>query len=428
MDVLLTKKTAPKRRASLSLLFGSQKPTFAAALDEKPARYYDFVDTPSPPKRPSPLISRQEISPELESKIRFSCSLLAYQIERGIPSLTNNPASRGPGESIKTKAKLVPKTAISKPGPDPASVTGYDSGVGLTQQPSMQTMRVLHSRSGNASDAGDTRAVSIFSNTRTSTSCSNTSAEPSYPQSSSHSPRTNKLKSTTGIAITGYRQPKHRNSTNVFLTESSPSPTLSEPPADKENVEDTNLFLNPTSTITNLSSETLTLSSHPSPSLCLTRVSAAPQYPKPTFTSQVNSKSSLRESRSIIIDSAGNARLLTSDEEAQRNKALQHAVLSKMTSGFLRYNPIHEPSRPQDKQQATVDGNICKTHHRHEGYSRSRQLRSGFRFGLSWAGIKAELRASRRKDKGTDTGSRRLRDQVALIGKLSRLFARKGSV
>ncbi|KAL6239616.1 hypothetical protein BDW75DRAFT_236221 [Aspergillus navahoensis] len=426
MDVLLSKKTAPKRRASLCLLFGSQKPTFAAALDEKPTRYYDFVDTPSPPKRPSPFISRQEISPELESKIRFSCSLLAYQIEQGIPSLTNNPASRctvqdGPGESITTKAQIVSKTVKT----DLASVTGYDSGVGLTQQPSMQTVRVLHSRSGDASDAGDTRAVSIFSNTRTGTSCSNTSAEPSYPQSSSRSPRTNELKSTTGITITGYRQPKHVHSTKAFLTGSSPA--LSEPPPDKEDIEDTNLFLNPTSPVTNLSSETLTLSSHPSPSLGLTRVPAAPQHPITTFASHVNPNSSLRKSRSIIIDSAGNAHLLTPDEEAQRNKALQHAVLSKMTPGFLKYNPIHEPLRLQGKQQTTVDSNICKTHHGHEGNSRSRQSRSGSWLGLSWTGIKAELHVLRRKGKGADTGPRRLRDQVPLIVKLRRLFARNGS-
>ncbi|KAL5041906.1 hypothetical protein BDW71DRAFT_156879 [Aspergillus fruticulosus] len=424
MDVL-TKKTAPKRHASLSLLFGLQKPTFAAAVDEKPTRYYDFVDTPSPPKRPSPFISRQEISPELESKIRFSCSLLAYQIEQGMPSLTNNSASRsavqdGSGENITTKAQLVSKTAIP-------SVTRYDSGVSLTQQLSMQTMRLLHSQSGDASDSGDTRTVSIFSNTRTGTSCSNTSAELSYPQSSSHSPRTNELKSTTGITITGYRRPKHRHSTKAFLTESSPSPTLSGPPLDKENIEGTNLFLNPTSTITNLSSETLTLSSHPSPSLGLTRVPAAPQHPTPTVTSHANSNSSLRKSRSIIVHSAGKARLLAPDEEAQRNKALQHAVLSKMTPGSLRYNPIHEPSRPQGKRQATVDGNICTTHHEYEGKSQSRMRRSGSRFGLSWTGVKAELHAPRRKGNGTETGWRGLRDQVPLIGKLSRLFARKGS-
>ncbi|KAL4768329.1 hypothetical protein BDW60DRAFT_131158 [Aspergillus nidulans var. acristatus] len=427
MDVLLS-RTAPKRRASLSLLFGSQKPTFAAALDEKPTRYYDFVDTPSPLKRPSPFISRQEISPELESKIRFSCSLLAYQIEQGIPSLAHNQGDRDaaqdePGESITTEAQLVLKAPISNPRPKTASATGYDSGVGLTQQPSMQTMRVQHSQSGDASDTGDTRAISIFSNPRTSTSCSNTSAETSYPQSSSQSPRTNEPKPTTGAIRTGYRQPKWTRTTKAFLSESPPSPTLSGPAREKENIEDTNLFLNPTSTVTNLSSETLTLSSHPSPSLGLTRVPATTQHQKPTFTSYAHVNSNLRKSRSIIIDTAGIARFLTPDEEAQRNKALQHAVLSKMTPGIMRYNPTQEPPRQQSKQRSTDDGYICRAHRGHKGNSPSQRSRSGSRVGVSWTGIKAALHPSRWRS--TDTGSRRLRVQVPLVKNLSRLFVKR---
>ncbi|KAL4737500.1 hypothetical protein BDV11DRAFT_191488 [Aspergillus similis] len=428
MDVLRS-RTALKRRASLSLLFGSQKPMFAAALDEKPTRYYDFVDTPSPPKRPSPFISRQEISPELESKIRFSCSLLAYQIEQGIPSLTNTSAGCGaakePGGSITTDTQLVLKAPISNPRPEPASSTGYGSGVGLTQQqPSMQTMRVQHSQSGDASDTGDTRAISIFSNSRTGTSCSNTSAEPSCPQSSSQSPRTNEIKPTTGGIITGYRQPKRTHTTKTFLSESSPSPNLSEPAPEKQNVEDTNLFLNPTRTVTNLSSETLTLSGHPSPSLGLTRVSATTQHQKTTFSTYSHVNSNLKKSRSIIIDTAGNARFLTPDEETQRNKALQHAVLCKMTPGIMRYKPTQEPSRRQSKQRSTDDGYICRTHCGHKDNSQFQRSRSGSRVGLSWTGIKAALHPSRRK--GTDMSSRRLRDQVPLVRNLSRaLRARK---
>ncbi|KAL3432125.1 hypothetical protein BDV09DRAFT_135072 [Aspergillus tetrazonus] len=427
MDVLLS-RNAPNRRASLSLLFGSQKPTFAAALDEKPTRYYDFVDTPSPPKRPSPFISRQEISPELESKIRFSCSLLAYQIEQGIPSLANNQGDRDAaqdeqGESITTETQLALKAPISNSRPKTASATGYDSGVGLTQQPSIQTMRVQHSQSGDASDTGDTRDISIFSNPRTSTSCSNTSTEPSYPQSSTQSPRTNEPKSTTGAIITGYRQQKWTRTTKAFLSESPTSPVPSGPAPGKENMEDTKLFLNPTSTVTNLSSETLTLSSHSSPSLGLTRVSAATQHQKPTFTSYAYANSNLRKSRSIIIDTAGIARLLTPDEEAQRSKALQHAVLSKMTPGIMRYNPTQEPSRQHNKQRSTSDGHTCKTHHGHKGKSPSQKSRSGSRIGVSWTGIKAALHPSRWK--GTDTGSRRLRNQVPLVKNLSRLFGKR---
>ncbi|KAL4753346.1 hypothetical protein BDW72DRAFT_37566 [Aspergillus terricola var. indicus] len=428
MDVL--SRTAPKRRASLSFLFGLQKPAFAAALDEKPTRYYDFVDTPSPPNCPSPFISRQEISPELESKIRFSCSLLAYQIEQGIPSLTYNATGRGApqnesGESITTEAQLVLKAPISNPRPEAASATGYDSGVGLTQQPSLQTMRVQQSQSGDASDSGDTRAISIFSNTRTGTSCSHTSAEPSYPQSSSESPRTNELKSTTGGIITGYRQPKLSHTTKAFLSESPTSPIPAEPAPEKQNIEDTKLFLNPTSTVTNLSSETLTLSGHPSPSLGLTRVSATTQHQKPTFVSFSHVNSNKRKSRSIIIDAAGNVRFLTLDEEAQRNKALQHAVLSKMTPGIMRYNSTQGPSRQQSKQRGIDDGNSCRIHHGHKGNSQPQRSGSGSGVGLSWKGIKAALHVSRWE--GTDTNSRRLRDKVPLVRKFSRLFVRKGS-
>ncbi|RDW78722.1 uncharacterized protein DSM5745_05574 [Aspergillus mulundensis] len=419
MDALFSKKASLKRRASLSLLFGSQKPTFAAVLDEKPTRYYDFVDTPSPPKRPSPFISRQEISPELESKIRYSCSLLAYRIEQGIPSPPNNAYRRAvrdaPVESITPKSLLVSNYPTPKAGPESASVTGYDSGVGLTQQPSMQTMRVLHSRSGEASDAGDTRAVSIFSNTRTGTSCSDLSTEPSCAQSSSHSPRQNELKPTIGATITGYRQPNH--SAKAFLIESSLP--LSEPPPYKEDAQDTNVFLNPT--ITNLSSETL--SSHPSPRLGLARVPALTQQPKPTFTPN---NTNLERSRSIIIDGAGQARLLTPDEESQRNKALQHAVLSKMTPGFMRYNPVRVPPRRQcqDNQpyQSPVDSDGMGSTYRENG-SQAGLQRMPSRFGLSWSDIKSELHASRRKDTGT--GSRRLRDEVPLVGKLSKLFSRE---
>ncbi|KAL4909393.1 hypothetical protein BDW74DRAFT_80613 [Aspergillus multicolor] len=423
MDALLSKKTALKRRASLSLLFGSQKPTFAAVLDDKPTRYYDFVDTPSPPKRPSPFISRQEISPELESKIRYSCSLLVYRIQQGVPSPRSNPnrqAVRDEPESITSKTQLVSNHPASKAGLEPASVTGYDSGVGLTQQPSMQTMRVLHSRSGDASDAGDTRAVSIFSNTRTGTSCSNISTEPSCTQSSSHSPRQNELKSTIGATITGYRQPYH--SAKAFLIDSSLP--LSELPPYKEDAQDSKVFLNPTATITNLSSETL--SSHPSPRLGLARVSALTQQPKPTFNPP--NTSNLRKSRSIIMDSAGQARLLTPDEEAQRNKALQHAVLSKLTPGFMRYKPARVPSQRQqqdnERQRAPDDSDAVGGEH-YENVPQTRLKRRTSKFGLSWSDLKSGMHASRPNDAGT--GSRRLRDEVPLIGRLSKLFLRKKS-
>ncbi|KAL4980172.1 hypothetical protein BDW66DRAFT_125783, partial [Aspergillus desertorum] len=98
-----------------------------------------------------------------------------------------------------------------------------------------------------------------------------------------------------------------------------------------------------------------------------------------------------------------------------------------MTPGFLRCTSIHKPSRQQGKKQATIDSNICKTYQGHEDNSQPRLSRSGSRLGLSWTGLKAELHASKRMGKGTETHVRKLGDQVPLIGKLSRLFARKRS-
>ncbi|KAL3442189.1 hypothetical protein BJX65DRAFT_227651 [Aspergillus insuetus] len=390
MDVRLSKKTALKRRASLSLLFGSQKPTFAA-LNDKPTRYYDFVDTPALRKPATPLIDRQDIPPELESKIKYACSLLAYRVEQGVPSPPRTQVQRrttraGFGEQMPAKAQLESKYSVSKMG----TQTGYDSGVGLTQQPSMQTMRVLNSRSGDASDSGDTRTVSIFSNTtRTGTSCSNTSAINSTTQSPKQNG--NELQSMTGEDVPGQAQYQDCD-TKAFLTEASqplsshPMTNISghSPSTTNNRVE---VFLNPdTTTTTNLSSETL--SSHPSPSLGLSRVPAhqcQPSNLRDSYQAQepdqeegqdaniiglgttcTNNEPHHGRSRSIIIDSDGRARLLTPDEESQRNKALQQAVLAKMTSGFMKYNPIpiRQPFEPRRRettssidQDEQADGN-----------------------------------------------------------------------
>ncbi|KAL3488286.1 hypothetical protein BJX62DRAFT_181003 [Aspergillus germanicus] len=393
MDVLLSKKTALKRRASLSLLFGSQvgvyyqylvclgatnikqKPTFAT-LNDKPTRYYDFVDTPALRKPATPLIDRQDIPPELESKIKYACSLLAYRVEQGVPSPPRNQIQRrttraGFGGQMPAKAQLESKYSASKMG----TQTGYDSGVSLTQQPSMQTMRVLNSRSGDASDSSDTRTVSIFSNTtRTGTSCSNTSAINSTTQSPKQNG--NELQSMTGEDVPGHAQYQDCD-TKAFLTEASqplsshPMTNISghSPSTTNNRVE---VFLKPDiTTITNLSSETL--SSHPSPSLGLSRVPAhqcQPSNLRDSYQAQeegqdpniiglgttcTNNEPHHGRSRSIIIDSDGRARLLSPDEESQRNKALQQAVLAKMTSGFMKYNPIpiRQPSERRRKESTS---------------------------------------------------------------------------
>ncbi|KAL4925388.1 uncharacterized protein BDV17DRAFT_272148 [Aspergillus undulatus] len=432
MDAVLSKKTALKRRASFTLLFGSQKPTFAVPVDERPTRYYEFADTPIPTKFQSPFISRQEISPELESKVRHACSLLAYRIEQGIPSPPDYQATcRGVREKPVGKRTITPELASKYPTSKaevPAFVTGYDSGVGLTQQPSMQTMRVLHSHSGHESDSGDTTTGSVFNNTRTGTSCSSAikTTELSCTQSSSHSPKQDELHSMTGVSITADPQD---TATKAFLTEtSSEAPPYKAKTKEKKNAHTSNdsdvgIFLNPPSTaITNLSCETL--STQPSPSLGLSRVSAITQYQhqQPAFTSDPESGlEDNSKTRNIIIDSTGRARLLTSDEESHRNKVLQQAVIAKMTPGFMKYNPA---PRRQERLHGTVNST-----NRNRSHNDNSQARPPSRLGLARSGIKSDFDALKRKDRiqNKTTCFQKLKDGKPRFGKISRFFSRERS-
>ncbi|KAL3465850.1 hypothetical protein BJX64DRAFT_44734 [Aspergillus heterothallicus] len=467
MDVLLSKKSALKRRASLSLLFGTQKPTFAA-LDDKPTRYYDFVDTPAPRKPSSPFIDRQDIDPELESKIKYACSLLAYRIEQGVPSPPKNQVQRrttrtGLREYPPPEAQMDSKYPSSKMG----AQTGYDSGIGLTQQPSMQTMRVLHSRSGEVSESGDTRTVSIFSssNTRTGTSCSNTSAVNSTTQSPKQNG--NELQSMTGEDVLAYAQ--HQDcDTKAFLTESS-QPLSSHPVSVKASGDSSvitnsvvEVFLNQdTTTTTNLSSETL--SSHPSPSLGLSRVPAHQHQPsnlRDSYQAQeeeqaedsnivglgatcTSNQTKHGRSRSIIIDSQGRPRLLTPDEESQRNKALQQAVLAKMTPGLMKYNPvpIRQPSQHMKKETITpaVQGGDDNGHERRSRFSQLGLLRSSkHSTGISTSianengnarGSKRNIRALMRKFRPLpkDSGSclQSQKSGASVLKSIERFFSRE---
>ncbi|KAL4957508.1 hypothetical protein BDW69DRAFT_22958 [Aspergillus filifer] len=464
MDAILSKKTALKRRASLTLLFGSQKLTIAApALDERPPRYYEFVDTPPPsnPKVQSPFIDRQEIAPELESKVRHACSLLAYRIEQGVPSPPQGKrrATRdGPvghdSSSIPVKPQLNSRLPSSKTctGGDGSFITGYDSGVGLTQQPSMQTMRILQSRGGDAYDSAKTRsrAQSVFSNARTGTSCSNTSdinsTDFSCTQSSEHSPPQLELHSLTGVAVTAF-QPEFDLATKAFLAGSSldpePSP-LKETGRESESTRrleeeegntetEVQVYLSPhypatTTTTTNLNLSTETLSSTPSPSLGLSRVPALNQnqnqHMTPTFTSDPNSGlQDNSKTRNIIIDVNGQARLLTPDEASQRNKALQQAVLAKMTPGSGRRTGVRQPSQGQNKPQ-----NNNKSHASPIQPETQAPARPPSRLGLAWAEIKSDFEALKHKnqDRTTHYHSHRhkAKEGKSRLGRLSRLLAR----
>ncbi|KAL4870577.1 hypothetical protein BDV12DRAFT_195301 [Aspergillus spectabilis] len=436
MDALFSKKTALRRRDSLSLLFGSQKPTFAT-LNEKPTRYYDFVDIPAS-KFSTPGTTRQDISLEEESKIRYACSLLAYRIEQGLPSCASQASARAV-EDVATKAQLDSKFPSPKANHTASSIdkTGYDSGVGLTQQPSMQTMRVLHSRCGEPSDSGgdtDTRTVSVFSNTntntRTGTSCTNTSvlssAEPSYTQSSSQSPRQNEneLQTITGAKLSRFTQ-QHNTATKAFLTDSSPA----QPLLKDCTLEDTETFLSPTiittNKITNLSSETLQTNSSIQ-SLRLSRVPA--QIHQSTNQSTESTSKNQYQTRSIIIDSAGNPRLLTPDEESQRNKALQQAVLAKMTPGFMLFHPVRQSV---DKSNSEERGS-SSTDHNTEARPQSRVSKLGFSWfgrGSTSGGDKSTSNVLRRKVKVREQQREvdsqfKNKDSGSVFGKLTGFLSR----
>lgn len=303
------------------------------------------------------------------------------------------------------KAQSTPKYSASRTGAEAAFATGYDSGVGLTQKPSMQTMRALHSRSGEASDSGDTRAVSVFSNTGTGTSCSNTT-EPSCIQSSSHSPRQDELQSIAGATITRCTQD---HSTKAFLTEGS----LPDPPPYKEstNPEETKVFLNATSTITNLSAETLI--SHPSPSLGLSRFPGHNETSTESTSNspQLSAEEKYLQNRSIIIDSNGRTRFLSPNEESQRNDALHQAVLARMRPSFMSYTPARD-SQQEGKRQEPFN----KPCNQHRELEKAKLPTSTSKLGLSWSRHKCQV--------GTP---RKLKEAVPLVGKLGKLFSRERS-
>ncbi|KAL2820525.1 hypothetical protein BDW59DRAFT_164567 [Aspergillus cavernicola] len=435
MDLFLTRKGAPKRRTSLSLLFGSQKPTLASRNDEA-TRYYDFVDTPAISKPSSPPVDRQDISSELELKIRYACSLLAYRIERGVPSLPYNHVSRPttqerPIQDITAKSQLESRYPSSELR-SKVYTTGYDSGVGLTQQPSMQTMTALDSRSRDLSSDGDTRTVSIFSDPRTGTSYSDTSAinstALSCAQSSTQSPKQNETQSMTGRDVVEYAQ-QHNTDTRAFLSGPTPQPTTKE----DNTPSDIEAFLIP-STTTNLSCETL--QTNPSPSLGLSRVHAfnqhseldddLPHQPESESTSDIATEPN---HKSIIIDSHGCARLLTPDEESQRNKALQQAVIAKMKMrpGFMKYSPVREPSRLGKRLPSVQDslGNDDNSNNNLQARSESRASQLGFSWFVKGEGNNDPV--LRKKGRGVQAKGFYQGNGASVLERLSRFFCSRAA-
>ncbi|RAL14432.1 uncharacterized protein BO97DRAFT_476725 [Aspergillus homomorphus CBS 101889] len=188
----LTKDLLLKKRTSFSFLFGSNRPTFALhneSPEDQPPGYYDVPpkkeNKPAAPQMASEEdedtlhSTRQELSSELEAQVRYACSLLVYRIEQGISS--NYSPNRAKAVAAARRKRVSAVTATSTiSGCDTAaaaqietkyllssttkklrdgvmgrlgggifardggiSIDGekHDSGVGLTQQPSIATMR-----------------------------------------------------------------------------------------------------------------------------------------------------------------------------------------------------------------------------------------------------------------------------------------------
>ncbi|RAH66026.1 uncharacterized protein BO66DRAFT_474507 [Aspergillus aculeatinus CBS 121060] len=186
----LTKDLLLKKRTSFSFLFGSKKPTFALhddSLDDQPPRYYDL----SPQKHNENAIARneaeedednllstrQELPSDLEAQVRYACSLLVYRIEQGISSnycpnrakeaaaarkkristiaATSSLSGSSAAAAAQVEAKYLLSSTTKKLRNGMIGRFGngifardgsekHDSGVGLTQQPSIATMREGH--------------------------------------------------------------------------------------------------------------------------------------------------------------------------------------------------------------------------------------------------------------------------------------------
>ncbi|KAE8142272.1 hypothetical protein BDV38DRAFT_278440 [Aspergillus pseudotamarii] len=372
MESLLRRKgTSMNRRGSISQLLHIQKPTFSL-LQEQPTRYYDLVDSHGYNEPSSPSTHCQYISPELESDIRYACSLLVYRIERGVPSppanQSSNPSTRLGSEkrdhSSAAQEGTVPqidsKYFSPKVGAEVAAMKDkLDSGVGLTQQPSRQTMRLLKSSHSDArSDSDERTSGSLCSQVRSTTSGSDTSnAEESNSQSPVKDSPQDEKQNMMGSSIRD-AQTKDQD-TMSFLAGTCNSGLTS-----NEALEDMEVFLNPdvgldsdgipsfTSPSTFLDSTSpsfgvssgLTQSGQPGP---ITQSRFLGDRPG-TMAGLDRSQSGQSENEpGVIIDGNGVARVLTAAEEAQRNLNLQQAVMAKMKSNVVESSTNALPQTPK---------------------------------------------------------------------------------
>ncbi|KAB8220343.1 hypothetical protein BDV33DRAFT_203429 [Aspergillus novoparasiticus] len=359
------------RRGSISQLLHIQKPT-SSIFQEQPTRYYDFVDSPGYNEPSSSSAHCQYISPELESDIRYACSLLVYRIERGVPSPPANQSSKPStrmgserrDQSNAAQDRTVPqidsKYFSPKVGAEVAALKDkFDSGVGLTQQPSRQTMRLLKSSHSDARpDSNERTPGSLLSQVRSTTSGSDTSnAEDPNSQSLVKESRQGGKQSMMGNPI-GDAQTKDQD-TMSFLAGTSNSG-----PSSEEALDDMEVFLNPdvgldSNGIPSFTSPSTFLSST-SPSFGVS--SGLTQSRQPEIIAQSRflgdrpgTKAGLDPSQSgkgenepgVIIDGNGFAHILTVAEEAQRNLSLQQAVMAKMKANVAESNSNALPQTPK---------------------------------------------------------------------------------
>ncbi|KAF5860330.1 hypothetical protein ETB97_001690 [Aspergillus alliaceus] len=379
-SILRRKGTAMNRRGSITQLFNLQKPSLSI-FQEQPTRYYDFVDTPVYHGTSSYFIDRQNITPELESDIRYACSLLVYRIERGVPSPPANQSSKPSSQigcekgkhSEAASEKAVPqidsKYFSPKVGAEVAAMKDkYDSGVGLTQQPSRQTMRLLQSSHSDERSDSDGRAPeSLFSQVRSTTSGSDTS----YAEDpSSHSPvkisRQDRKQSMMGSSM-GDDHTKGQDTMSFLAGTPKPGPSVD----DASDVVE--VFLNPDAAL-----EPSGIPSFTSPSTHLSTIlpsfGVSSDFP-PNRQSQLMDQSRFLGDRpasrvdssqsdkhdhepGIIIDTNGVARVLSASEEVQRNIDLQQAVMAKMGAGAVGSNT--DTSMPSPTQTSPHENHLTQ--------------------------------------------------------------------
>ncbi|PWY79108.1 hypothetical protein BO70DRAFT_362888 [Aspergillus heteromorphus CBS 117.55] len=345
----LSRNSGVKRRTSFSFLFGSQKLPFALN-NGQPTRYYDFVDTPGIYKPSSPLIERQNIPTELEAEMRYACALLVYRIEQG-RHLPSSPTKRSRGmttssapQDPSTIAQIDSKFISPKVGRDVAALKDkHDSGVVLTQQSSMQTMRVKPCQSNPQTKSADKTASGPATTSDSSSSAHSCTAPPSRG-----SAQRQELAAEPDAAI--------KDQTKAFLDGSESQPSTDEDEDLSE--DDVEVFLDPDAMVISggvhsFSSPQANLNKS-SPSL---GVSVDPSNNQSTETGPADSVASLLEHRpGVIIDRSGLAHVMTAAEESERDINLRQAVLAKMRTGTIAHaSSPHLPACDMAREHRAAD-------------------------------------------------------------------------